>query len=102
MATPASLVGEHCLHPWREIAAVCHDAAVFVDDGAGELLHWAGGLALLEGCIGVYDLFGELSPVARDFIAKVGMLIETYNHIHCSLLYIINMMVLLDIIRKDK
>ena len=79
MAVPlVSLVGEHCLGPWREVAAVCHDAAVFVDDGAGELLHWAGGLALLEGCIGVYDLFGELSPVARDFIAKVGMLIIDY------------------------
>lgn len=64
-------LGEHCIRPWREVAAVCRDAAVFLDDGAGELLHWAGGLALLEGSIGVYDLFGELSPVARDFISKV-------------------------------
>ena len=80
MAAPGSLVGEHCIRPWREVAAVCRDAAVFVDDGAGELLHWAGGLALLDGCIGVYDLFGELSPVARDFIAKVCMLIEICAH----------------------
>ena len=71
-------LGEHCIRPWKEVAAVCHDAAVFLDDGAGELLHWAGGLALLEGCTGVYDLFGELSPVARDFISKVCWLISMY------------------------
>ena len=65
-------LGEHSIRPWKDVAAVCQDAAVFVDDGAGELLHWAGGLALLRGCVGVYDLFAELSPVARDFIAKVG------------------------------
>ena len=65
-------LGEHSTTPWKEVAAVCRDAAVFVDDGAGELLHWAGGLALLQGSVGVYDLFGDLSPLARDFIAKVG------------------------------
>lgn len=72
MAGLQQIVGENCIRPWKEVSAVCSDAAVFVDDGAGELLHWAGGLALLEGCIGVYDLFGELSPIARDFIAKVS------------------------------
>ena len=64
-------LGERCIEPWREVAAVCHDAAVFLDDGAGELLHWAGGVALLDGCIGVYDIFGELNHIARDFISKV-------------------------------
>ena len=67
----AVALGERCIEPWREVAAVCHDAAVFLDDGAGELLHWAGGVALLDGSIGVYDLFGELNLIARDFISKV-------------------------------
>ena len=64
-------LGELCIGPWKEVAGVCRDAAVFLDDAAGELLHWAGGVALLNGSIAVYDLFGELSPVARDFISKV-------------------------------
>ena len=64
-------LNEHCVSAWQEVAAVCRDAAVFLDDGAGELLHWAGGLALLKGCVGVYDLFAELNPIARDFISKV-------------------------------
>ena len=57
--------------PWQEIAKVCWDAAVFLDSGAAELLHWAGGVQLVEGCVGVYDMYSELSPVARDFIAMV-------------------------------
>ena len=67
----AGSLGELCIDPWREVAAVCHDAAVFLDNGAGEILHWTGGVVLLDGSIGVYDLFGELSPIARDFISKV-------------------------------
>lgn len=57
--------------PWRSVGTVCKDAAVFLDDGAAELLHWAGGVKLLEGCVGVYDLHSDLNPVARDFIAAV-------------------------------
>ena len=69
-------LSEHCVGAWQEVAAVCRDAAIFLDDGAGELLHWAGGLALLEGTVGVYDLFGELSPIARDFISKVCLPVQ--------------------------
>jgi hypothetical protein len=58
--------------PWKAVSGVSRDAAVFVDDGAAELLHWAGGVRLLEGCVGVYDLHSELSTIAKDFIAAVG------------------------------
>ena len=70
-----AVLGDACSRAWKEVAAVCHDAAVFLDDGAGETLHWTGGFSLLEGSVGVYDLFGELNPVARDFISKVCRLI---------------------------
>ena len=57
---------------WTTVGRVCKDAAVFLDDGAAELLHWAGGLKLIQGCVGAYDLHSELSGVARDFIAAVS------------------------------
>ena len=57
---------------WREVSSVCRDSAVFLDSGAAEVLHWAGGVRLLGDCVGVYDLYRVLSPVARDFIAMVG------------------------------
>lgn len=60
--------------PWREISKVCQNAAVFLDGGAAELLHWAGGVQLLGSCVGVYDLYRDPSPVARDFIAAVRTL----------------------------
>ena len=58
--------------PWRCVNVVCQGAAVFLDGGAAELLHWAGGVALLGDCVGVYDLYHDLNPVARDFIAAVS------------------------------
>ena len=57
--------------PWKEVSSLCKDAAVFVDENAAELLHWAGGIELLGECVGVYDLYKDLSPIARDFIATV-------------------------------
>ncbi|XP_064398020.1 sec1 family domain-containing protein 2-like isoform X2 [Halichondria panicea] len=54
---------------WRKVADVCRDAAVFVDDNAAELLHWAGGLELLDGCTGMYSIYKELNSIAKDFIA---------------------------------
>ena len=57
---------------WKSIENLCKDAAVFVDDSSAELLHWAGGVELLSGCVGVFDLFTDLTPVARDFIASVS------------------------------
>ena len=57
--------------PWKEVARVTQSAAVFLDGGAAEQLHWAGGVRLLGDCVGVYDIYQELSPVARDFIAMV-------------------------------
>lgn len=68
-ATLANLSREH----WKAVRAVCRDAAVFVDDGAAELLHWAGGLQVLVGAVGVYDLHSELNAIAKDFIAAVSM-----------------------------
>lgn len=56
---------------WKQIAAVCEDAAVFLDGDAAEHLHWAGGMGLLGRCVGAYDLYEELGHVARDFIAMV-------------------------------
>ncbi len=61
-----------CFSAWKEVADVCKDAAVFVDDGAAELLHWAGGLELLEST-GVYNLYEDLNTVTRDFIAIVSV-----------------------------
>ena len=64
-------IGELTCKPWRTLGGVCKDAAVFLDDGAAELLHWAGGMKLLPGSVGLYDLHAQLNPVARDFIAAV-------------------------------
>ena len=57
---------------WDRVRKVSEDAAVFIDGGAAEVLHWAGGIQLLGRCVGVYDLYDELNPVARNFIATVG------------------------------
>ena len=66
---------------WKQVAAVCEDAAVFLDAGAAEHLHWVGGLSLLGGCVGAYDLYVELGPVPRGFIAAVNM--YNYNSVQC-------------------
>ncbi len=57
--------------PWRDVAQLCQNAAVFLDSSAAEQLHWAGGARLLGDCVGVYDVYQDLNPVARDFIAMV-------------------------------
>lgn len=64
-------LGELSCKPWKKLGGVCKDAAVFLDGGAAELLHWAGGVRLFPGCVGLYDLHAQLSPVARDFISAV-------------------------------
>ena len=69
MAT--ALISQSSRTPWRNIASVCKNAAVFLDSNAAELLHWAGGLDMLGDCVGVYDVLTELSTVAKDFIATV-------------------------------
>lgn len=69
MAT--ALISQSSRTPWRKIASVCKNAAVFLDSNAAELLHWAGGLDMLGDCVGVYDILAELSAVAKDFIATV-------------------------------
>ncbi len=58
--------------PWKNIENICKDAAVFLDDSCGELLHWAGGVELLKGSMGVYDLYSDLPSLARDYIASVS------------------------------
>ncbi len=63
--------------PWREVARLCHNAAMFLDGSAAEQLHWAGGVRLLGDCVGAYDLYRDLSPVARDFIAMVSARSQT-------------------------
>lgn len=70
-SSQASALSELAIRPWKEVARVCKDAAVFLDDPAAELLHWAGGLELLGECVGVYDLYKDLNSIARDFIATV-------------------------------
>ena len=72
MASIVSLLNEVGCRQWKAITKVCQGAAVFVDDGSAELLHWAGGVEILGGCVGVYDIFSELNPVAKDFIATVS------------------------------
>ena len=62
--------------PWLEVARLCQNAAVFLDSSSAEQLHWVGGVRLLGDCVGVYDLYSELSPVARDFIAMVSLLVS--------------------------
>lgn len=57
--------------PWEIVSKVSKDAAVFLDDESAQLLHWAGGVKLLSGCVGVYSFFSEVNAVARDFIAAV-------------------------------
>ena len=74
--------------PWRLVAAVSEEAAVFLDDCAGELLHYAGGVELLGEVVGAYHLYMELNPVARDLIAQVfnvsaGCLFEKLNFCAC-------------------
>ena len=61
--------------PWKSIENVCKDAAVFLDNSCAELLHWAGGVELLGGSVGIYDLYGELSPITKDFIASVSFFV---------------------------
>lgn len=65
--------------PWKSIENICKDAAVFLDDSSAELLHWAGGVELLSGCVGVHHLCTDLTPVARDFIASVSCNAGTTN-----------------------
>lgn len=62
---------EIAINRWKKVSDTCKDAAVFIDDNAAELLHWAGGLEVLEGCVGVYNMYKELNSLAKDFIAAV-------------------------------
>lgn len=62
--------------PWRLVADVSEEAAIFLDDCAGELLHYAGGVELLGGIVGAYHLYMALNPVARDLIAQVYLSTE--------------------------
>ena len=72
MASAAQDLRELARKPWKSIQSLCKDAAVFVDGGAAELLHWAGGVKLLKSCVGVMDLATDLTLIARDFIASVS------------------------------
>lgn len=69
--------------PWKSIQNICKDAAVFVDDSCAELLHWAGGVELLRGCVGVHDLYSDLTPVASNFIASVSIVFHN-AHLRAS------------------
>ena len=66
-----SSLGDLSRAPWIHCSELLRDAALFVDQGTAELLHWAGGIAVLPPCTGVYDLYAPLGAVARDAIAKV-------------------------------
>ena len=71
MASASAQLTRASKESWKRVASVCEDAAVFLDRGAAEHLHWTGGIGLLGRCVGAYDLYEELGPVARDFIAQV-------------------------------
>ena len=63
--------------PWRRIATVAEGASVFLDNAAAELFHWSegdgsenGGLLALS--LGIYSLYTDLNPIAKDIIAQVA------------------------------
>ncbi len=92
MPMMASSQRDISISAWRKVADVCRDAAVFVDDNAAELLHWAGGLGLLDGCTGMYSIYKELNSIAKDFIATVSKSerhtdVLTATALHCLLPY---------------
>ena len=61
--------------PWKRVVAVCESAAIFLDNSAAELFHWCEKDNVLQRCVGVYSLYHELNPVARDFIFQVNVIL---------------------------
>jgi len=75
MSVSSDKVRNVAQQPWKSISNICKDAAVFLDDCCAELLHWAGGVELLGGTVGIYNLYGDLTQIARDFIASVSSVV---------------------------
>ena len=50
MSSPSVSVGQFCDHWWNEIGKKVKRAAVFLDGGAAEGIHWHGGLVRLQEC----------------------------------------------------
>ena len=61
--------------PWKQVASVSDSASVFLDDAAAEIFHWSEGEGAKEGLLqlslGIYSLYEDLNPIAKDFIAQV-------------------------------
>ena len=57
---------------WRSVHAVSGGAAMFLDDPAAEMLHWTGTERIMRDAVGVYRLYDQLNPLARDVIARVS------------------------------
>ena len=56
---------------WSSVHAVARGAAMFLDDPAAEMLHWTGTEMIMRDAVGVYRLYDQLNPLARDVIARV-------------------------------
>lgn len=63
-------------NPWKRVVSVAEGASVFLDDAAGEILHWSEEEdlenSLIKVSLGVYSLYTDLNPIAKDFIAQVS------------------------------
>ena len=57
---------------WSCVHAVSRGAAMFLDDPAAEMLHWTGTEKIMTDVVGVYRLYDQLNPLARDVIARVS------------------------------
>ena len=71
------------MEAWRQVAGCSGDAAVFLDNCAGELLHYVGGVQVLGEPVGVYNLYSSLNPVARNIIAQVDNCHDAAVHSYC-------------------
>ena len=67
--------------PWKRVASVAEGASVFLDDAAAEIFHWSEGEGsdnggLLKLSLGIYSLYTDLNPIAKDIIAQVTLAIK--------------------------
>jgi len=52
---------------WKKIEMHARNAVVYLDAPSAELLHWAGGMALISSCYCVLDLFDTSSDSMVSF-----------------------------------
>lgn len=63
-------------NPWKRVVSTAKGASVFLDDAAAEILHWSeeddSENNLIRVSLGVYSLYADLNPIAKDLIAQVN------------------------------